>query len=42
MESSSPLRVAEDTWSVEAEKWEHLNHLKISKVLGTEKDWPYL
>ncbi len=34
----APLRVAEDTWSSEAEKWDHLKHLKISKVLGTEKE----
>lgn len=31
----APLRVAEDTWSHESEKWEHLGRLKISKVLGT-------
>lgn len=31
----APLRVAEDTWSRETEKWEHLKNLKISKVLGT-------
>lgn len=33
----APLRVAEDTWTTEAEKWDHLNHLRISKVLGTPK-----
>lgn len=33
----APLRVAEDTWSTEVEKWDHLKHLKISKVLGTPK-----
>lgn len=33
----APLRVAEDTWSREAEKWDHLNHLRISKVLGLER-----
>lgn len=33
----APLRVAHDTWSRECEKWEHLKHLKISKILGTEK-----
>lgn len=33
----APLRVAEDTWSRECEKWEHLKHLKISKILGTPK-----
>jgi SNF2 family DNA or RNA helicase len=31
----APLRVAEDTWSRESMKWDHLRHLKISKVLGT-------
>lgn len=31
----APLRVAEDTWPREIEKWDHLNHLKISKVLGS-------
>lgn len=31
----APLRVAESTWSTECEKWEHLRHLKISKILGT-------
>lgn len=34
----APLRVAEDTWSTEVEKWDHLKHLRISKVLGKEKD----
>jgi SNF2 family DNA or RNA helicase len=29
-----PLRVARDTWSNEKDKWNHLNYLKISKVLG--------
>ena len=33
----APLRVAQDTWSREAEKWDHLKHLQISKVLGSEK-----
>ena len=33
----APLRVAEDTWSTEVEKWDHLKHLKISKVLGNPK-----
>ena len=31
----APKRVAEDTWSRETEKWDHLRHLKISKVLGS-------
>ncbi|MEG0416417.1 MAG: DEAD/DEAH box helicase [Erysipelothrix sp.] len=33
----APLRVAEDTWSREIEKWDHLHGLTISKVLGTPK-----
>lgn len=31
----APKRVAEDTWSKEAAKWEHLQHLQVSKVMGT-------
>lgn len=31
----APKRVAENTWTDEAEKWEHLKGLKFSKVLGT-------
>ena len=34
----APLRVAENTWSEELEKWDHLTHLRLSKVLGTEKE----
>lgn len=33
----APLRVAEDTWSRESQKWDHLRHLKISKILGDRK-----
>lgn len=33
----APKRVAENTWSKEASKWEHLKHLKVSRVMGTEK-----
>ncbi|MBR3070196.1 MAG: DEAD/DEAH box helicase family protein, partial [Lachnospiraceae bacterium] len=33
----APLKVAEDTWSRESEKWNHLQNLKISKILGTAK-----
>ena len=33
----APKRVAEDTWSKEAAKWEHLQHLKVVKVMGTAK-----
>lgn len=34
----APLRVARDTWSAECSKWEHLKHIKISKVLGSEDE----
>lgn len=33
----APKRVAEDTWTTEADKWDHLQGLKISRVLGTER-----
>jgi SNF2 family DNA or RNA helicase len=33
----APLRVADDTWSRESQKWDHLKHLRISKVLGDRK-----
>lgn len=32
----APKKVAEATWSKEAEKWDHLKHLRISKILGSE------
>lgn len=31
----APLRVAEDTWSREAAKWDHLQGLRVEKVLGS-------
>ncbi|TWH46350.1 DEAD/DEAH box helicase [Sporomusa sp. KB1] len=31
----APLRVADDTWAREVDKWDHLRHLRISKVLGS-------
>lgn len=31
----APLKVAEDTWSREAQKWDHLQDLKIAKILGS-------
>lgn len=34
----APLRVAESTWDFEKDKWDHLNYLRISKVLGSEKE----
>lgn len=33
----APKRVAEDTWSTEVDKWDHLNNLRISKIIGTPK-----
>lgn len=33
----APKRVAENTWSKEADKWEHLRHLRVSRVMGTVK-----
>jgi SNF2 family DNA or RNA helicase len=33
----APKRVAEEVWSTEIEKWDHLQHFRISKVLGTER-----
>lgn len=34
----APKRVAEDTWTGEASKWDHLKHLRISKILGSVLD----
>lgn len=31
----APKRVAEDTWSTEVDKWDHLKNLRISKIIGT-------
>ncbi len=33
----APLRVADNTWSTECNKWDHLHRLRISKVLGNQK-----
>ena len=32
----APKKVAEATWQDEVQKWDHLQHLRISTVLGTE------
>ena len=29
----APKRVAESVWQEEAEKWEHLQHLRFSKII---------
>ena len=31
----APKRVAENTWSKESQKWDHLRHLRVSKVIGS-------
>lgn len=33
----APKKVAETTWTAEAEKWEHLKGLRVVKVMGTKK-----
>lgn len=32
----APKRVAESVWQEEAEKWEHLKHLRFSKIIGNQ------
>ena len=34
----APKRVAEHTWSTECAKWEHLQHLRVVKVMGTVQE----
>lgn len=31
----APKKVAEDTWQTEAQKWDHLKHLRVASVMGT-------
>lgn len=33
----APKKVAETTWTDEVLKWDHLKHLKVSKILGSKK-----
>lgn len=33
----APLRVARDTWAIEAAKWEHLQNLTVQPVIGDAK-----
>ncbi len=33
----APKKVAEITWNLESEKWDHLKHLRIASVLGAER-----
>lgn len=30
-------RVAEEVWDAEVEEWEHVNHLRVSKIVGTPR-----
>ena len=32
----APKRVVESVWAEEVENWDHLRHLKVSKIIGTE------
>lgn len=34
----APLSVARNVWAQETQKWDHLKHLKVSKILGAEKE----
>ena len=34
----APLRVARNTWSDEIKKWDHLQHLTYSVVVGSAKE----
>lgn len=34
----APKRVAETVWDSEINKWDHLKHLSISKIVGSEKE----
>lgn len=34
----APKKVAETVWSDEVQKWDHLKHLRVSKILGNPKE----
>lgn len=34
----APKKVAEDTWQTESRKWDHLDYLRISTVLGSQRE----
>src|SRR5690606_29117704 len=34
----APKKVAEETWTTEAAKWDHTRHLRIAKALGSESE----
>ena len=33
----APKRVAESVWTAEIDKWKHLKHLRVSRIIGTPK-----
>ena len=33
----APKKIAENVWAQECQKWEHLQHIKVAKVIGTPK-----
>lgn len=33
----APKRVVESVWTAEVEKWEHVKHLKLTRIIGTAK-----
>ena len=33
----APKKVAETTWTSEASKWDHMKGIRVSKVMGTQK-----
>lgn len=37
----APLRVAQSTWPDEARKWDHLRHLKVVPIVGSQADREY-
>lgn len=34
----APKKVAETTWTAEAQKWDHLRRLRVAKVMGAERE----
>lgn len=34
----APLKPAQETWPPEAEKWDHLKHLRLSLILGSKEE----
>ena len=34
----APLRVARDTWPAEVKKWDHLQNIEISVIVGSVKE----